>query len=380
MNSSVSYLYLDNNSALAELCERWATESYLAIDTEFIRRDTFYPIAGLIQLGAEGQCVLIDPLGISDWTPLKALLSNPGVVKLIHSCSEDLEVFQRLLGCVPKPLLDTQIGAALAGWGFGLSYQNLVLHGLGLHVDKGETRSDWLQRPLTASQCEYAALDVLHLQTIAPKLLEQLEQLGRLSWWQQECEQIVDQAENPLPVSAYYQRVKGEWKLRPRQRLILQALCEWRETEARRRDIPRGRILKDQLCFDIACRQPRDIGALSRIKNIPPSAVRRDGEAILDILATLADEESAGLPVVTPPLNGHQKHQAKTLKGLGEHIAGELSLPVEILLRKRDLEALVRDKSLPPGLAGWRESIIGNTLLERLLQPAPREQEKPLSE
>ncbi|MBD2858510.1 ribonuclease D [Spongiibacter sp. KMU-158] len=373
MSKLVEYHYIESNDALAAICQRWINVDYLSIDTEFIRRDTFYPIAGLLQLGAEGECALVDPLTITEWSPLIELLTAPNVIKLIHSCSEDLEVFQRLLGCLPKPLLDTQIGAAMAGWGFGLSYQNLVLHGLGLYVDKGETCSDWLQRPLTESQCEYAALDVLYLQRIAPKLCQALEQQGRFGWWQEECDRLINQAENPAPLADYYQRIKNEWKLRPRQRLSLQMLCEWREHEARRRDIPRGRILKDQICFDIAFRQPRDAGSLSRIKNIPPAAVRRDGETILALLEQSQADEQTGLPAVNTPLNGPQKGLFKDLRQFGEQRAEALGLPVELLVRKRDLEALVQEKILPAGLSGWRKPVMGDALLERMQQGAGSE-------
>lgn len=372
------FQYIDTNAALAELCQRWMGQAFVAIDTEFIRRDTFYPIAGLLQLGAEGQCVLVDPLEIDDWQPLIALLTHPEVVKVIHSCSEDLEVFQRLLGCVPKPLLDTQIGAALAGWGFGLSYQNLVLHGLGLYVDKGETRSDWLQRPLTTSQCEYAALDVLYLQRIYPKLCQVLENEGRLDWWQQECEQIIAQAENPVGPDQYYRRLKNEFKLRPRQRVALKLLCEWREHQARERDIPRGRVMKDPVCFDIAARQPKDVNGLHRIKQISTSLVRRQGEEILALLEQANDQHEIDLPPVVYPLNTQQKRQAKKLREFCQSLLEPQGLPVELLLRRRDLDALVRDRALPAGLLDWRREVIGEALLKHLSALADKEQEQEL--
>ena len=157
----------------------------LALDTEFQRETTFYPIAGLIQLGDAQHQYLIDPLTIDEWSPLRELFvqSKPHV---LHACSEDLEVFARLLGVLPAVLLDTQIGAALAGFGFSLSYQALVRECLGVEVEKEQTRSDWLRRPLSVEQCHYAALDIAHLPAVYECIAERLDKHNRMAWWEAE--------------------------------------------------------------------------------------------------------------------------------------------------------------------------------------------------
>jgi ribonuclease D len=363
-DSVESRVYIDTDAALLAACERWALAPFLAIDTEFIRTDTFYPIAGLLQVGANSELYLIDPLPISDWSAFTALLRRSDLPKVIHSCSEDLEVFQVLFQCIPQPLLDTQIGAALAGMGAGLSYQKLVMDCLGIHVEKGETRSDWLRRPLSESQCVYAALDVLYLQRIYPVLCQRLEKKGALSWWHEDCEVITKQAEKPLIVTEYYQRIKSLWKLSGRQQYVLQILCAWRETEARARNIPRGRVLKDAACFEIARHAPSDNTQLGRIKEISPGSVRRYGDAIVDLVSEGQAGGDGILPPPAPkPLTSSQTQHYKQMKAVAEQVANELGVATEVFVKKRDIEEIIRTGLLPSTLSTWRKSLIGNKLI-----------------
>lgn len=359
-----SRVYIDTDAALNAACTRWATAPFLAIDTEFIRTDTFYPIAGLLQVGASGELFLIDPLSIGDWSAFTALLRRSDLPKVIHSCSEDLEVFQVLFQCVPQPLLDTQIGAALAGLGGGLSYQRLVMDCLGIHVEKGETRSDWLRRPLSESQCVYAALDVLYLQRIYPILCQRLEEKGALGWWHEDCAVITAQAEKPIAVNEYYLRIKSLWKLSARQQYALQLLCGWRETEARERNIPRGRVLKDAACFEIARQSPSDNSHLGRIKEVSPGCVRRYGDTILGLLAQARDAADSLLPPPAPrPLTPSQTQLYKDMKGVAEQLASELDIAPEVFVKKRDFEEIIRTGLLPSTLSSWRKPLIGDKLL-----------------
>lgn len=360
-----SRVYIDTDAGLLAACKKWATAPFLAIDTEFIRTDTFYPIAGLLQVGANDELYLIDPLPISNWSAFTDLLRCSDLPKVIHSCSEDLEVFQVLFQCVPQPLLDTQIGAALAGMGGGLSYQRLVMDCLGIHVEKGETRSDWLRRPLSESQCVYAALDVLFLQRIYPILCKRLEEKGALAWWHEDCAAITVQAEKPLVMSEYYQRIKSLWKLSPRQQYILQILCAWRETEARSRNIPRGRVLKDAACFEIARQSPSDNNQLGRIKEISPGSVRRYGETIAELVAEgRAADDGVLPPPAAKPLTPSQTQLYKLMKALAERVADEIGVASDVLVRKRDIEEIIRTGSLPTALNTWRKPLIGGALLE----------------
>jgi ribonuclease D len=362
-----AYHYLDSNEQLEQACKRWQSAEFVALDTEFIRRDTFYPIAGLIQVGALGECWLIDPIAITDWEGFKGLLNNAGIPKVLHSCSEDLDVFQRLCGALPAPLLDSQIGAGLAGWGEGLSYQKLVAHSLNEHVEKGETRSNWLQRPLTASQCHYAALDVAYLQDIYPLLRRRLEELGRLPWWQEDCRQLIEQADQGTPSDQFYLRNKSLWKLNGCQRLVLQRVCAWREEQARQRDVPRGRIFKDPVCFEIARRQPSSSGELARIKDLPSSSLRRFGDDVLTIVREAREADSAAHPPAGErPLSAEQTQYLATMRRGVERCADSLGIPAGLLCRKRDMEEVIRHRRLPDSMTAWRKRVVGEVLLQSL--------------
>lgn len=362
MTHAVEYLWVDSNASLQACVDYLGGVSELAVDTEFMRTDTFYPIPALLQLSDGQRIYLIDPLAINEWQPLRDLMLDSSLIKVLHSVSEDMEVFQRLLDCVPQPLLDTQIGAGLAGLGSGLGYQNLIDQLLGIAVEKGETRSNWLQRPLSESQCVYAALDVEHLLPAFREIRARLESLGRMSWWQEEGERQVKSAMRTLDPKDYFRRIKSAWKLNAEQQARLRELCAWREQQARAQDVPRGRILKDPVCVDIARRRPAHPAALAAIPDMRDSTVRKHGEMICDILSrdhSLLDHE-----LLARPLEGQQKTQLKQLRERLDVLSDDLKLPREMLLNKRDMEDLVRQGDLPAGLQGWR-----STLLATLLEP-----------
>ena len=363
-------IYIADNDSLNKLCDSLKGKDFLALDTEFLRTDTFYPIAGLIQLSCGNDNYLIDPLAVDDWEAFKLLLTDTGIVKVLHSCSEDLEVFDRLFNVLPKPLFDTQIAAAMLGYGFSLSYQKLVDELLAIHVEKGETRSNWLQRPLTSSQCHYAALDVEYLSEVYQQLKNQLESKGRLHWLMQDCERLLQAFVSNEP---YYKKVKSAWKLSPRQLHALDKLTIWRESQARNRDVPRGRILKDKCCYEIISSNVSQLNALSRIADISPKTVRKEGEVILQLIADAKDAPEQDLPQALPkPLPVQVGTMLKQLKATVRKVAAELDVAPEVLVRKKDYESLLRSgfggstHQLPPSLLGWREEVIGELLLKQL--------------
>jgi ribonuclease D len=364
-------IWIDQDAELAELCERWSQQAAIAVDTEFMRSDTFYPIAGLIQVGDGKGCYLIDPLAISDFEPLKQLMLNPGVTKVLHACSEDLEVFQRLLGLVPEPIFDTQIAAAFAGLGFSLGYAGLVNALLKIDIPKSETRSDWLQRPLALAQLKYAALDVAHLLVIYGKLLQTLKEKERLQWVVDDCAELVRNARQEPDFNSYYTKVGSAWKLRRRELAILQKLCHWREAEARARDMPRNRLAKENALWEIARWQPADLTGLKRINDLPSRTAERYGEQLLAIVkaALEEDDESAWPERLPAPLGREHAPLLKAFKRQVRARAHQLQVPPELLVRKREYEALVRsgfetgDYRLPERLKGWRHHIVGEELL-----------------
>lgn len=359
-------IHVTDNAALADIVAQLHAKPLVALDTEFQRETTFYPIAGLIQLGDAQQQYLIDPLTIDDWSPLRELFVQPKP-HLLHACSEDLEVFARLLGVLPEKLFDTQIGAALAGFGFSLSYQALVRECLGIEVEKEQTRSDWLRRPLSAAQCHYAALDIAYLPEVFARIAERLDKTNRMAWWEAEGRAAIATSRDTVAPEQYYLKLAAGWRLRGAQVAALQQLCAWREGEARARNMPRGHILKDAQCLEIARVLPRTLAELAGTPELHPQQVRIEGEKILGLIAAALEFSPAQYPPApAEPLRRELGDRLKRLRQLVETRAQELNLSPEILARKRDCEFALRTGELPDALQGWRRDIIGEPLLALL--------------
>lgn len=364
-------IWIDQDDQLTELCASWRNQAAIAVDTEFMRSDTFYPIAGLLQIGDGKGCYLIDPLAIQNLTPLRELMLDTNVTKVLHSCSEDLEVFQRWLGVVPAPLFDTQIAAAFAGLGFSLGYSALVKNVLGIEIPKDETRSDWLQRPLSVAQLKYAALDVAHMLIVYGKLLQILKANERLEWVKSDCADLVTNARKADNYDDAYQKVGFAWKLRPQELAVLKQLCIWREREARARDLPRNRLIKEPSLWEIARKRILDVAHLSKVPDIPSRTLKQDADALLQIVAdALALHESTWPARLDAPLAQSEGPLMKALKNYVRDYAEQAQLPAEVLIRKKDYEQLVRsgmnggEYQLPARLLGWRFGLIGEGLLQ----------------
>lgn len=371
----VDYRYVEDDAALADCCTHWRQARALALDTEFMRVTTFYPKAALFQISDGEAITLIDPLGISDWSPFKALMQDAALVKILHSCSEDLLVFINFLGVVPAPLFDTQVAASMLEHGLSVSYQNMVKHYFGVELPKAETRSDWLQRPLTPEQREYAALDVAYLHQIWDLQCLQLDQLGRSGWMKEECERLADTYAEELSgdFSAHYLNFGAAWQLAPQQVAALQKLAEWRERRARQRDKPRSWIVKDNALFAMAQGMLNSKAQLALVPDVSDNFIRFEGEQVLALIDAARQLNEAECPPAPPkPFSQGQKNRLRKARELIEAKAAELGVSPEFLGRKRTLHALfyaMDDKGeidsarLPPELLGWREPLILNELI-----------------
>ncbi len=369
--------WIDSDKKLADLCAQWRQLSMIAVDTEFMRSQTYYPKPALVQINDGSGNYLIDPLAIEDFSPLTALLTDESVAKVLHSCSEDLEVFQTLLGAVPINIFDTQAAAALVGHGFSLGYAGLVKRVLNVELPKGETRSNWLQRPLSAAQRLYAAIDVEYLLVVAEKLRAQLSELERLSWLQEDAVQLANALPTNQNPEMFYLRVKSAWKLNRSELAILKSLAAWRETVAQRRDVPRNRVVKEHVLLSLAQQKPQHIGELRKYEGMSERVIRADGETIIRLIEeALASDESTWPEPLPRPLSPGSSTVMKNLKAEVLALAEELNVAPEALLRKRDYETLVRNSAdvqpgesieLPQNLCGWRDEIIGQRLLQILM-------------
>jgi len=374
-----NYVMVLNDADLHALCAQWKNCQYLAMDTEFIRTTTFFPQVGLVQVNAGKGNYLIDPLEIADWGAFCELMVDPEITKVFHSCSEDLQVFMAVMQLVPSPVFDTQIAASLLNLGFGCSYQNLVRHYLEIDLPKGETRSDWLQRPLYDRQLNYAALDVACLPSIYLAQQTSLSEAGRLTWLEEECRTLIDQYQRELEgdFSGMFLGLKGAWQLSQRQLGVLKKLAEWRELRARKRDKPRNWIIKEKQLIDIARLCPADIGELRCIDDLGKNFIRHEGNEVIDLVqqALTMDEEMLPDPI-PDPLDGGAKNRLKRAQQFARNRAEELELPTEMLIRKRWLITLMQnlrdsasaseDDLLPGELKGWRYDQLMPGLVEAI--------------
>ncbi|MCY1277263.1 Ribonuclease D [compost metagenome] len=372
--------WIRDDASLAQHCAVWQQLPFVALDTEFVRVDTFYPLAGLVQVGDGQAAWLIDPLLIGDWRPFAALLENPAVVKVLHACSEDLEVFERLTGALPVPLFDTQLAAGYLNLGFSMGYSRLVQEVLSVELPKGETRSDWLQRPLSPTQLSYAAEDVLHLAELYEALLPRLSAEKNAWLLEDGAELLANQRRVTLPEDVY-KDAKLAWKLAPQQLAVLRELCAWREREARARNQPRNRVLREASLWPLARFQPDNLVSLARIDDMHPRTVRQDGEFILQLIKDAAALPPEAWPATLPePLPPEASGVLKKLRAVGQREAERLDMAPELMLRKKTLEALLKSGfpagpyQLPESLRGWRRERMGQALLDTLAGQTPGEQ------
>jgi ribonuclease D len=376
---AVNFTFVDTDAGLAECCLRWKQSDALALDTEFMRVSTFYPKVGLIQIADDKLITLIDPLQIKDWQPFIELMLAPNLVKIFHSCSEDLLVFFSFLKLLPFPVFDTQIAGAILNEGVSLSYQNLVKKEFDIELPKAETRSDWLQRPLTIEQLDYAALDVAFLYRTWQSQTNALQALGREHWVKEDCARVLQQYECEFTedFADYYLNFKSGWQLGPRQLLALKMLAEWREHRARKRDKPRSWIIKDNAMFAMAADMVNNKSQLATIEDVSDNFVRYEGSFVLDIIGKASEASDDACPEAIPrPLTSAQKTRLRNAQELIEKKAAEMNIPPEMLGRKRTLLALLyalqhqhdagegASLKLPDELRGWR----GPLLLEDLIQ------------
>jgi ribonuclease D len=336
----------------AQLRERLHTlPEWVGLDTEFIRERTYWPQLALVQIAIGDEVLLVDPLppGMSD--ALKPLLTAPGTIKVMHSASEDLVALTHTCGVAPAPLFDTQIAAALSGIGSGLSYQKLVQEITGVALPKGETRSDWLRRPLNAAQLEYAADDVRYLGRLYSALNEKLATLGRTDWLCSDCARLVAGANDTGERWPHLSLRSAQFFNADTQRMLLR-LLRWRDAQARSSDRPRNWILDSEQVATLARHPPDDFDALRAWLENTPKSPRKLAEPLWHALTTPLSDE-ADMPLAR---NGND--EKATLKRMQDAVAQrsrELGLPDGVLASRRWLESLVEQRQWPAALQGWRQ-------------------------
>jgi len=355
---------IDSSAGLHDLCRRLEPLAWVAMDTEFLREETYYPKLCLLQLGWPGGLACVDPLAGLDLTPLVTALMRPDLLKVLHACRQDLEMLGHLWGAVPGPIFDTQLAAPLLGFPEQMGYAALVERRLGIQLDKAHTRADWTRRPLPPAWLEYAADDVRHLAAIFPSLQAELAERGRLAWLRPEFARLAELSAYQIdPVDAW-RRLKGTDRLNPRQRGAVVALAEWRERTAQSADRPRGWILKDETLIDIARALPADREALAGIRGLPERTLARHGESLLAAVA--AGRTVAGTPVAPrrAPLDECHEALVDAAMAVVRLAAARADINPALLASRRQLELWVAGEAVDDGLLeGWRAAILRAPLM-----------------
>ncbi len=364
-------IWIENNADFAGLCREAAQHSSIALDTEFIWSSTFYPRLALIQLSwGRANCALIDPLAVSNTTPLAALLENPKVLKILHEAPSDLPILRRWCGeALPVSIFDTRLAAAFCGLGLGCSLNKLLTELLQVTLDKSETRSDWLQRPLSDRQLQYAAEDVILLPELAILLQGRINDLGNRDWFEEEMKGFSrpdfyqqDEPEN------FWRRIGGSGNFDPRRLAILRELAAWRETTARELDIPRPRILKDDQLLAITNLQPEKIADLRKIPAFWPKYIQRYGERILGAIQRgrqIPLQDCPASPEMNMSLQVYRKRIAR-LQALVKKRSENRGIDPALVAPRRELSSIIQaaengNWNLHPLMNGWRKELLGST-------------------
>ena len=355
---------LTTTAELAGLCAELALEPFVAIDTEFMRDRTYWPKLCLIQVAGEARHAAIDPLSPElDLQPLFALLDDPAVLKVFHAARQDIEIFHHLTGHVPLPLFDTQLAAMVCGYGEEVGYETLVAQLTKARIDKSSRFTDWSRRPLSPPQLSYALADVIHLREVYQKLEQKLTRSGRTDWVAQELAGLTNPATYRQEPEEAWKRIKIRSR-DPRFFAIVRALAAWRERTAQARDLPRNRVLRDDLLLEVAANRPTALDDLAKMRRV--SLDRRSAAGVVEAVEAALAVPQSELPRVEPP--------PKLPRGLGPTIellrvllklqCEEHQVAQRLVATSADLEAIAAEDAPPvAALKGWRYEVFGHAAL-----------------
>jgi ribonuclease D len=359
---------ITTSDELASVVSELSKSGFVTVDTEFIRETTFWPELCLIQMAAPGVTALVDPLAPGmDLGPFFTLMADETVTKVFHAARQDIEIIFNRGQLIPHPVFDTQVAAMVCGFGDSVSYEQLVQKLSGGQIDKSSRFTDWRQRPLTDKQLTYALADVTHLIDVYEKLKAQIDTEGRADWLTEEMEILTARRTyDPHPEDAW-KRLKMRMR-KPQELAVLQAVATWREFEARERNVPRGRVIKDDAIYEVAQQQPRDAAALARLRTIP-KGWERSGQATGLIAAVNA---ALAIPKDQMPRLPQQLHSpegsaaaAELLKVLLKLVSDEENVAAKMLASSDDIERIAAEgeKANVPALQGWRRDVFGEKAL-----------------
>ncbi len=352
---------ITKQSELSKFCAQVESGAYITVDTEFIRDKTYFPKLCLVQIAGGEHAAAIDPLATGiKLDPVFALLQKPDLVKVFHACRQDIEIFYLLSGAIPVNIFDTQIAASVCGYGESVSYETLVNKIVGQDLDKSSRFTDWSARPLSEKQLIYALSDVTHLQVIYEHIKAQIEQSGRTSWIVEEHAQLSDPALYQIEPHNAWKRLKYG-TMRPKHLAVLRELAQWREIEARKNDVPRGRILKDESLVELASSIPRKTADLTRMRSMDKNLSKSKADEVFACV-----ERALALPQTEWPQVGKSRKPPENITSLVAMLQLLLKVKADIhgiaasiIADKDDLEAVALGKTEITVLQGWRYDVFG---------------------
>ncbi|MDY6942915.1 MAG: ribonuclease D [Pseudomonadota bacterium] len=358
--------FIQHPEALEAWCDHAKDRACLALDTEFIREKTYYPQLCLIQAATDQAVACIDPLALPTLEPLLELFTDERIVKILHSGTQDMEIFHQLAPAhMPRPIFDTQLAAALLGYGHQVGYGRLVEQRLGIQLTKHHTRSDWCRRPLSAEELAYAEDDVRYLVPLYETLSSELRERGRMDWLKADFAALSDPDRYQTRPAEAWQRIGRSHRLKPRQLGALRALAEWRESLAQRINRPRQWIVKDESLVDLAQRLPKGIDDMTRIRGIQAKLLSDYGSTLLELISEGA-EKPLEVPNRGKVLDEDQQSVVDILSAVVRKKGVELDISPALLATRRELEALVDGQRDIPVLQGWRSKAVGEILTATL--------------
>ncbi|RJF58848.1 ribonuclease D [Serratia inhibens] len=370
----MNYQLITTDAGLQQVCEQARNHAQIALDTEFVRTRTYYPQLGLIQLYDGEQLSLIDPLPIKQWQPFIDLLSDTQIVKFLHAGSEDLEVFLNAFKTLPTPMVDTQILAAFTGRPLSCGFATLVTEYMQVDLDKSESRTDWLARPLTEKQCVYAAADVFYLLPMAKQLVQETEDAGWTAAAANECLLLCQRRSESLAPELAYREITNAWQLRPRQLGCLQKLAEWRLRQARERDLAVNFVVREENLWQVARYMPTSLGELDSLGLSGPE-IRYHGKTLLALVAEASELDEAALPEPLSNLIDQPGYKKvfKDIKAAIVIVSEQSGLSSELLASRRQINQLLNwhwklksGDNLPELVSGWRGDLLASPLQDIL--------------
>jgi ribonuclease D len=366
MMSNNTTFYIESTSELKAFCDELQNSTWIGVDTEFMRERTYYPEPCLLQLSADIGIACVDVVTIDDLTPLKAVLCREDIMKLMHSCSQDLEIFHLLFDEIPPNIFDTQVAAAFLGKGDQVSYAALVEDICGVTLHKAHTRARWCNRPLSKEEILYAEDDVRYLSELQVALTAELEKLGRKEWFDAEMQTITSTTVFAINSRNAWQRMNALQQMAGRQLAAAKALAGWRESLAQARDKPRSWILADKVLVRIANTLPETKSELAAIEDITDGFVKHQGDRVLAIIEKSLDHNESDQPTGPGRPDAREKALKKELSAILDAAAEKARIPSSLLATRRDISAMIHGERELTVLQGWRYETVGQKLVEYL--------------